>query len=215
MFSSPSSNKQPYRPYNDQNWPFQIMLLIVFAGALAWGAIVYYIYHLAQEAKKRTVQAIASADAIMVLGNAVNRNGAPNPCLRSRVEAGVSLYYADKAPMLLMSGGTDSDGSNEAEAMRDIALSLGVPAAHIRLENRSESTYENIAFSTPLLSGKDRIVLVSDGFHLARAEWLAAKQWPRKNIQSYSGAGCSEPDWQYTRKLIRESLAWAKALIVH
>ncbi|KPN70792.1 hypothetical protein AKG09_10305 [Neisseria sp. 83E34] len=191
------------------------MLLILFAAVLAWGAIVYYIYHLAEEAKKRPMQAIAPADAIVVLGNAVNRNGAPNPCLRSRVEAGVSLYYADKASILLMSGGTDGDGSNEAEAMRDIALSLGVPAAHIRLENRSESTYENLAFSTPLLSGQNRIVLVSDGFHLARAEWLAAKQWPQKNVQSYSGAGCGEPDWRYTQKLVRESLAWAKALIVH
>ena len=77
---------------------------------------------------KRSSENLSSADIAVVLGNAVNRRGKPNPCLRSRVEAGVRLYRQGKVGELLMSGGTDGDGSNEAQTMRDMAVEMGVPS---------------------------------------------------------------------------------------
>lgn len=188
------------------------LLILPLLLLIIWTAAVILLHQQAGRRGARSADTVAPADAIVVLGNAVNRNGVPNPCLRSRVEAAAELYRLRKAPVLVMSGGTDGDGSNEAEAMRDIAVSLGVPAEHIRLENRSESTLENLRFSTPLLADAPEVIIVSSAFHLARAEWLAARQWPNKTVQSYSGKSCREPAPQYLRKLVRESLAWIKAL---
>ena len=106
--------------------------------------------------EKRSSENLSSADIAVVLGNAVNRRGKPNPCLRSRVEAGVRLYRQGKVGELLMSGGTDNDGSNEAQIMRDMAVEMGVPSEKIRLEEHSESTYENIVLSVPKLRGCER-----------------------------------------------------------
>jgi len=120
------------------------------------------------------------------VGKRGDRRGAPTPCLRSGVGGGVALYRQGLAGGLLMSGGTDGDGSNEAEAMRDMAVSMGVPADKIRIEPSSESTYENIAFSAPLLHDAEQIIIVSDAFHLARAEWLAKPHWPGKNARPHA-----------------------------
>ena len=109
--------------------------------------------------EKRSSETLSSADIVIavVLGNAVNRRGKPNPCLRSRVEAGVRLYRQGKVGELLMSGGTDGDGSNEAQTMRDMAVEMGVPSEKIRLEEHSESTYENIVLSVPKLRDANEI----------------------------------------------------------
>lgn len=152
-------------------------------------------------------------DIAVVLGNAVNRRGRPNPCLRNRVEAGVWLYRAGKTERLLMSGGYDGDGSNQAESMREMALNLGVPPERILLENQSESTYENIVFSAPLLRPYRRIAIVSDGFHVARGRWLAGRHWQGKEVSVFAAGSCGDSDFALWRKRIRETLAWGKGLV--
>ena len=183
-------------------------------GLLLWAAGVLALDVLAQRAAQ-PVPGAPAADAAVVLGNAVNRRGRPNPCLRSRVEAGVALYRAGKARRLIMSGGTDGDGSNEAEAMRDMAAAAGVPRRDIAVENRSESTYENIAFSRVLLGTEKHIVIVSDDFHLPRAQWLARRHWPGKKAQLYAASDCDDSAPNRLRKRTRELLAWVKTAALH
>ena len=114
-----------------------------------------------------------------------------------------------------MSGGTDGDGSNEAEAMRDMAAAAGVPRRDIAVENRSESTYENIAFSREMLGADKRVAIVSDAFHLPRAQWLARRHWPDKETQLYAAPDCGDSAPNYLRKLTRELLAWVKTAALH
>ncbi|MFH6974040.1 YdcF family protein [Neisseria sp. 23W00296] len=183
-------------------------------GLLLWAAGILALDALAERAAQ-PVHGAPAADAAVVLGNAVNRRGRPNPCLRSRVEAGVALYHAGKARRLIMSGGTDGDGSNEAEAMRDMAAAAGVPRRDIAVENRSESTYENIAFSREMLGADKRVAIVSDAFHLPRAQWLARRHWPDKETQLYAAPDCGDSAPNYLRKLTRELLAWVKTAALH
>ncbi|WP_373741892.1 YdcF family protein [Neisseria sp.] len=187
-------------------------LIILFLLA-AVSAPLFYLHYRASQAAVRPSE-IGNADVAVVLGNAVNRNGVPNPCLRSRVAAGVALYRAGKVPLLVMSGGTDDDGSNEAETMAAMAAEMGVPSENILLENRSTSTFENLAFSTPLVADKPRTVIVSSAFHLARARWLAEKQWPDKTLSVFAGDPCDIGTPRYIRTLLRESLSWVKALVL-
>ena len=59
----------------------------------------------------------------------------------------------------------------EAEVMRSLAMSQGVPASAILLETRASSTYENVLFVYELLEEFDSktILLVSSPYHMRRA----------------------------------------------
>lgn len=191
------------------------ILITVFAALAVFSAALFALYRSEQNALRRAEQyPPGQADAAIVLGNTVNRRGKPNPCLRSRIEAGVWLYRAGKTERLVMSGGTDSDGSNQAEAMRDMAVELGVPSEHILVENRSETTFQNLKFSTPLLADKKRVIIVSDAFHLPRGLWLAQRRWPGKHLQTFAARDCGDSQTIMWRKRVREVLAWGKALVL-
>lgn len=189
---------------------------LICAGCFfVWCAVLAWLHIRSVEIEQRSSENLTVADIAVVLGNAVNRRGKPNPCLRSRVEAGVALYKQGKAGILLMSGGTDGDGSNEAQAMSGMAVEMGVPEEKIRVEDRSESTYENIAFSRPLMNDAATVIIVSDAFHLARASWLARRHWPDKTVELYASGPCGDSTLNYLRKLSREILAWIKAVVLH
>ena len=112
-------------------------------------------------------KAAGRADAIVVLGcGSVSR-------LARRVERGASLYRAQAAPLLLLSGGGRGP-EPEASIMRRLALAAAVPEAALILEPRSRNTWENACESARLLRprGLIRVVLVSDRAHLPRAALL-------------------------------------------
>ena len=99
--------------------------------------------------------------------------------------------------------------------MRDMAAAAGVPRRDIAVENRSESTYENIAFSRVLLGTEKHIAIVSDDFHLPRAQWLARRHWPGKKAQLYAAPDCGDSAPNRLRKRTRELLAWVKTAALH
>ena len=91
-----------------------------------------------------------------------------------RVHAGVRLYDAGLAPRIHFTGGSPDDGRPGAgEQMRALAIAEGVPPAAATAESLSESTLQNALFSRAVLGAEadGPVILVSDGFHLARA-WL-------------------------------------------
>ena len=97
---------------------------------------------------------------------------------RRRVEAGVALYEAGAAPRIHFTGGSPRNGRPGAgEQMRALAVSLGVPAAVTSAESLSQSTLQNALFSRPCSARSPTapVMLVTDGFHLARA-W-ASFRW--------------------------------------
>lgn len=95
------------------------------------------------------------ADVIVVLGG----GGAERP-LRA-----AELYRAGLAPRVLISG------SGEGEPIRRRLIRAGVPTSAISVENGSTSTYENAAFSGPVLRELNarKILLVTSWFHTRRA----------------------------------------------
>lgn len=107
------------------------------------------------------------ADAIVVLGCAGPAR------LRRRVEHGVRLYQEGVAPALLLSGGGNGP-EPEAEIMRCIALTGGVPQAALLIEPNSRDTVGNAREAALLLRahGMRTVVLVSDRTHLLRAAVL-------------------------------------------
>ncbi len=111
------------------------------------------------------------ADAIVVLGARVLPGGVASGPLRARTERAVALFHEGRAPRLIFSGGVGENPPSEAEVMRRIARTLGVPDSACLLEEQSHSTYDNARFTAALLRerGLSKAIVVSDPYHLFRA----------------------------------------------
>lgn len=127
------------------------------------------------------VEAVPRAEAIVVLGGGVSPAGYGGryPNLESgadRVWHAARLFHKDKAPIVLLSGGSDSEHSatSEAEAMRHFIAALGVSEGAILLEENSRNTTQNADYSASMLSerGITRILLVTSALHMPRAKAL-------------------------------------------
>ena len=120
------------------------------------------------------------ADAIVVLGGALSGAFPPERptfdlgSAADRVWHAAALYRAGKAPWVLVSGGNQpgTDGMQvEAEAIRSMLMTLGVPDSSIRLEGGSRNTLENARETLKLIRaiGAKRVLLVTSAMHMPRA----------------------------------------------
>jgi SanA protein len=109
--------------------------------------------------------------AAIVFGAGLSRSGKPTPILRDRIETAARLYSSGKVEKLLMSGGEWGYARSEPEAMRDYAVSLGVPAEAIVLDHGGQRTYDT-CYRAKAVFGLDSALLVTQGFHLPRALFL-------------------------------------------
>jgi len=128
------------------------------------------------------------AQALVVLSSAVYPESPPLPAARlgsdtfERCQYAAWLYSHWRNLPVLASGGGRSAEDDEtppyAMVMREALEKEGVPAPAIWTEERSRSTYENALFSAEILrkKGISRIVLVTDAYHMVRAEKCFRKQ---------------------------------------
>jgi uncharacterized SAM-binding protein YcdF (DUF218 family) len=118
------------------------------------------------------------AQAIVVLGAAQYR-GRPSPVLRARLDHAVGLYARGIAPQLVVTGGiAEGDTASEAAVGRIYALAAGVPDSAILLENEGRTTGQSLERVARLLKARriDTVVVVSDPFHVLRAERVAERE---------------------------------------
>ena len=66
--------------------------------------------------------------------------------------------------------------------MAERACRAGLKGEHIVLEERSTSTWENVAFARPLIGDAGFVVLVSEGMHARRALGYWRRQFPDLRI---------------------------------
>gem|GEM_PF-318966 len=117
----------------------------------------------------------ATADAAVVLGAAA-WNKQPSPVFLERINHAIALYQSHRVGKIVFTGGTPKKGyMTEAEVGRRYALKQGIPAKNILFENTSRNTYENLRNIKPILRANsvDSIIIVSDPYHLARAQAIA------------------------------------------
>lgn len=145
-------------------------------------------------------------DCILVLGAGVRDDGTPTPMLYDRVLVGASLYTGDVP--LLMSGDHTGD-YNEVGAMRSLALELEVASEDIFLDHEGFSTYESL-YRAKEKFGAKRIVIVSQGFHLYRALFIAREL----GIEAVGVPSDLRDYYLQTKYEIREVLARFKDLYV-
>jgi vancomycin permeability regulator SanA len=111
-----------------------------------------------------------AADVIVVFGARAYADGRPSDALADRVRTAVEVYHEGYAPRLIMSGGPGDGDVHEAEAMRSLAMELGVPEEAIELDRGGLNTEASVVNTTASLEahGETRVLAVSHDFHLPR-----------------------------------------------
>ena len=117
------------------------------------------------------------ADAIVVLGAPLLPDGRIGSALEERIVTAVELWKRGAAPILCVTGG-GPPRRNEADAMAQRAIELGVTRDALRIERRATSTSENARYTGDLLlaEGCRTVWIVSQPFHLRRARMLFARR---------------------------------------
>ena len=123
-----------------------------------------------------------SKNCILVLGSGVTPQGELTLMGKSRVEKGVELYKKGYAQRMLFCGGYSyilkiKPIRTEARAMQIYARSLGVPEAHIFLEEESKDTLGNAYFSKQFLERQNwtSFFVVTSNYHLPKTEYAFKK----------------------------------------
>lgn len=130
--------------------------LIVRGAAALWATS--YTYR-ADEAPARRVA--------IVFGARVYSSGRPSAMLADRVAAAADLYHAGTVDALLVTGDNSTEDYNEPAAMREYALSLGVPDDAIVLDYGGRRTYDSCYRARHIFMVEDAVV-VTQQFHLPR-----------------------------------------------
>ena len=153
-------------------------------------------------------------DALIVLGTPCTAEGKPSPEQRERVLEGVREFRAGVAQHIIMTGGAAHNHFVEADCMKRLAVSEGVPAEDVVEETQAKDTIQNIWFSNSITGerGWRSAEVVSSPSHLARAALILehyrflwrtrAARWPTEYTQAHIGAiywSEMKSCWQVTR----------------
>ncbi len=139
------------------------MLLLI--GLLRVGMLLY--------ARPRTniPSRVPGAPIALVLGAGLNRDGTPGVVLRDRVRTAAELYFNGTVTKLLMSGDNSTEYYDEPGAMREYALSLGIPDEDIILDFAGRRTYDSCYRAREIFQ-LDQLIIVTQAYHLPRALFL-------------------------------------------
>jgi uncharacterized SAM-binding protein YcdF (DUF218 family) len=132
-----------------------------------------------------------TADAIVILG-AAQYNGRPSPVLQARLDHGAELFREGWAELLVVTGGiVAGDRMSEATAGRRYLVSIGIPPSAVVVQAEGHTTAGSMDAVAQWLLGEgyDRVILVSDPFHLARLR-LEAR---RLGLEAYTSPTATSP----------------------
>lgn len=135
-------------------------------------------------AVKRPISEVSDAEAIMVLGGMLTSaptidGSTPEWSDPDRFFAGIELFKAGKAPEIVfvrsfspLNGGQEVEGDYQ----RQMAISMDIPEASIKLTQKAVNTEEEAEGlrKLPMPEGS-KIILVTSAFHMNRAEQIFEK----------------------------------------
>lgn len=113
-------------------------------------------------------------DVVVVLGTRGSRDGGPSPMQIRRVDAGARAMRAFGAHTMIFTGSSVRTLEAEAKTMAALGFERGVAPDQCIIEADSTTTWENVHNVHGLVGPTDRILLVSNPLHAARARrhWL-------------------------------------------
>lgn len=114
------------------------------------------------------------ADAVLILG-AMVWGDRPSYVLEDRIITGSKLYLDGFADAILMSGDNQREDYNELDPMMNYAeTKMGVPRDGMLCDRLGLNTYTSVIRAKEQY-GLERVIIVSQEFHLPRALYIADK----------------------------------------
>lgn len=158
-----------------------------------------------------------NADAVIILGAHVGGVPLrPSYMLQYRLDKAVEYWQKNPSTMIVTTGGkTAGHSHSEAEVMKQYLIDQGIPSTQILLEDLSTRTAHQFINSHKVLqnAGKkaDKIVVITNDFHLPRAMMLAK----RSGLKEVSGLASQTPKDSRSKITahIREPMAILFALL--
>jgi SanA protein len=115
-----------------------------------------------------SIENAPSQPVAIVFGAGLWVDGTPTNVLRDRISTAAELFFSGKVQKILMSGDNRFIDYNEPGAMKEYALSLGVPESAIVLDYAGRRTYDT-CYRAQAIFGVQKAILVTQGFHMPRA----------------------------------------------
>jgi len=144
----------------------------------------------------------------VVFGASVYGNGELSPILADRVETAIELYLARKVDRILVSGDARHRSYNEPKAMFEYLVNHAVSPKDVIVDTSGRSTYETCLRAKEAF-GLKRAVLVSQGFHLSRALYIANQL----GLDAVGMAGDMRTEQEIDYQGVREWAAELKAYV--
>jgi len=150
---------------------FSMIIIILFILGVLVVGLSRLITGLAARGRIYSASEVPAHRLAIVFGAGLWRNGTPTPVLVDRVTAAANLYFAGKVEKMLFSGDNRFVEYNEPEAMRQLALKLGVPSEAIVRDYAGRRTYDT-CYRAKAIFGVEQAILVTQAFHMPRALYL-------------------------------------------
>ncbi|MCS7075924.1 MAG: YdcF family protein [Bacteroidia bacterium] len=180
------------------------ILLFFFLVSAKW-----YIHNSTKKQILTEIQKVPYHKVALVLGTSrYLRHHIPNPYFNYRIQAAHELYLAGKVHYILVSGDNTSPNYNEPKDMQHALMERGVPKENIIMDYAGIHTLDSVIRCKKVF-GQDKCIIVSQGFHVARALFIA-------NHSSMKCVGYAAQDVSLIRDYkthLREYFACAKAVL--
>ncbi len=200
------------------------VLLPALIVATLWAAIFYtpLIWAIAYPLKISDVP--KKTDVIAVFGGGVGESGSFGKSTIERARYGAELYNKNYASNIIFSSGYTAT-YNDAESMKLIATSLGVPKENIILDKKGSRAFENVKYVAIIMreNGWRSVLIVSSQYNMLRVALVFRNNddsinevlyTPVLNSQFYSNSG---KRWDQFRAIMHEYLGiiyyWWKGYI--
>ncbi|MGJ8668108.1 MAG: SanA/YdcF family protein [Oceanococcus sp.] len=178
------------------------LLVLLTVGANAWVVLQ------AGEPQHDLTQ-LQAAPVALVLGTSHwSSAGRPNRHFAGRMDAAAELYHAGLVKHVLASGANPEIYYNEPQRMLEALLERGVPKQAITLDYAGRRTLDSVLRAEQVF-GQRNIIIVSQGYHLYRALYLAKAH----GLQAQGYAADGPVLRQRWRTELREVLARLLAVV--
>ena len=150
---------------------------------------------------------VKELDCALVLGAGVRDDGSPSDVLRDRLDVALALYRHGRVERILVSGDHRTTSYDEPNAMRRYLEANGVPHEAIFMDHAGFDTYSSV-WRAKNVFGAERIIVVTQDFHLPRALYVArslgmAAEGASADKRTYRGIA-----WLHARETISRTKAF-------
>lgn len=186
------------------------VLVVVVVGIISIIGVNAYVKSVGKKniITPEAAEKLYDADCIIVLGCQVKDNGKPSNMLSDRLTRGIELYKQNAAPKIIMSGDHGRKHYDEVNTMKQVAIDAGIPSSDVFMDHAGFSTYESM-YRTKEIFDADKIIIVSQEYHLYRAVYIAEKL----GIEAYGVSSDYRTYIGQFNREIREILARCKDFV--